>query len=217
MAENAEFTSVRTGDSILNNDGITIGTGDKKVSLTNTGLNNGGNKITNVADGTADSDAVNVRQMNNIQNSIVAKGLDFAGNDYDEKDESTKIHKNLGERFEVVGKLKSDMEASSDNIRTRVIKDKQQLEILMSERPVFKEVTAGTSEKTRVVIDRKSTRLNSSHANISYAVFCLKKKKKKHINRKYKEGTIDQPNWALYWFIIDTRIRPVQISCKLLR
>src|SRR3712207_7483725 len=28
--------------------------------------------------------------------------------------------------------------------------------------------------------DRKSTRLNSSHANISYAVFCLKKKKKKH-------------------------------------
>src|SRR3712207_7313526 len=28
--------------------------------------------------------------------------------------------------------------------------------------------------------DRKSTRLNSSHANISYAVFCLKKKKKKN-------------------------------------
>src|SRR5947209_15313163 len=29
--------------------------------------------------------------------------------------------------------------------------------------------------------DRKSTRLNSSHANISYAVFCLKKKKKTNI------------------------------------
>src|SRR3712207_7253760 len=29
--------------------------------------------------------------------------------------------------------------------------------------------------------DRKSTRLNSSHANISYAVFCLKKKKKKKL------------------------------------
>src|SRR3712207_9358393 len=28
-------------------------------------------------------------------------------------------------------------------------------------------------------LDRKSTRLNSSHANISYAVFCLKKKKKR--------------------------------------
>src|SRR3712207_7465269 len=32
--------------------------------------------------------------------------------------------------------------------------------------------------------DRKSTRLNSSHANISYAVFCLKKKKQTHaVNR----------------------------------
>src|SRR3712207_7238146 len=30
--------------------------------------------------------------------------------------------------------------------------------------------------------DRKSTRLNSSHANISYAVFCLKKKKNKKNN-----------------------------------
>src|SRR6476620_12312332 len=32
--------------------------------------------------------------------------------------------------------------------------------------------------------DRKSTRLNSSHANISYAVFCLKKKKKKQQEQK---------------------------------
>src|SRR3712207_7057729 len=31
--------------------------------------------------------------------------------------------------------------------------------------------------------DRKSTRLNSSHANISYAVFCLKKKKKKKFEK----------------------------------
>src|SRR3712207_7651429 len=34
----------------------------------------------------------------------------------------------------------------------------------------------------RPVRDRKSTRLNSSHANISYAVFCLKKKKTAHVN-----------------------------------
>src|SRR5438270_10696869 len=34
-------------------------------------------------------------------------------------------------------------------------------------------------------IDRKSTRLNSSHSQISYAVFCLKKKK----NKKYKQNT----------------------------
>src|SRR3712207_7922946 len=38
-------------------------------------------------------------------------------------------------------------------------------------------VTAPGSGRTTA--DRKSTRLNSSHANISYAVFCLKKKKQK--------------------------------------
>src|SRR5438309_2323737 len=34
--------------------------------------------------------------------------------------------------------------------------------------------------------DRKSTRLNSSHSSISYAVFCLKKKKKKHNKKNYR-------------------------------
>src|SRR3712207_8121023 len=39
--------------------------------------------------------------------------------------------------------------------------------------------------------DRKSTRLNSSHANISYAVFCLKKKKNKHGTRYLRVGPAD--------------------------
>src|SRR3712207_7252852 len=39
------------------------------------------------------------------------------------------------------------------------------------------ELVAGDRERRDRHIDRKSTRLNSSHANISYAVFCLKKKK----------------------------------------
>src|SRR5260221_5149345 len=34
-------------------------------------------------------------------------------------------------------------------------------------------------------VDRKSTRLNSSHTVISYAVFCLKKKKNKRVDRRY--------------------------------
>src|SRR5689334_23606546 len=37
-------------------------------------------------------------------------------------------------------------------------------------------------------IDRKSTRLNSSHSSISYAVFCLKKKKKKKKNKHKKNN-----------------------------
>src|SRR5688572_31178266 len=41
---------------------------------------------------------------------------------------------------------------------------------------------AGRSRWARPVVDRKSTRLNSSHSQISYAVFCLKKKKKNQSN-----------------------------------
>src|SRR3712207_6880801 len=39
-------------------------------------------------------------------------------------------------------------------------------------------ITTPVNAEDVVAGDRKSTRLNSSHANISYAVFCLKKKKK---------------------------------------
>src|SRR2546430_11861918 len=45
----------------------------------------------------------------------------------------------------------------------------------------FKNMLLG---RTKVTIDRKSTRLNSSHSQISYAVFCLKKKKQSSIHRK---------------------------------
>src|SRR2546427_4935382 len=37
------------------------------------------------------------------------------------------------------------------------------------------------------VVDRKSTRLNSSHSQISYAVFCLKKKKNKKKNQRPRD------------------------------
>src|SRR2546422_6924162 len=46
-------------------------------------------------------------------------------------------------------------------------------------RPTIRSSTALENLKTAMT-DRKSTRLNSSHGYISYAVFCLKKKKKKH-------------------------------------
>ena len=59
--------SVTTGNTTINTNGITINkadpTGNKTVSLTGDGLNNGGNKITNVADGVDDNDAVNVNQL----------------------------------------------------------------------------------------------------------------------------------------------------------
>src|SRR5688572_23055819 len=48
----------------------------------------------------------------------------------------------------------------------------------------------GGAKNHMVVIDRKSTRLNSSHSQISYAVFCLKKKKKQTKNRCSKKLAI---------------------------
>src|SRR5438309_4534340 len=41
-------------------------------------------------------------------------------------------------------------------------------------------------------LDRKSTRLNSSHSSISYAVFCLKKKKKKYDNEHHESDKYDR-------------------------
>src|SRR5947209_9570915 len=51
------------------------------------------------------------------------------------------------------------------------------------------EFLANMSHELRTPLnrDRKSTRLNSSHANISYAVFCLKKKNKQSTNRTIKQ------------------------------
>src|SRR5262245_64552263 len=46
---------------------------------------------------------------------------------------------------------------------------------------------AARGSQGRVRLDRKSTRLNSSHLGISYAVFCLKKKKKNKKTKKTKQ------------------------------
>ena len=63
----ADSTVIDDGNgnnTALTKDGVTITTAGKdKVSLTGNGLDNGNNKIVNVADGTNDTDAVNVRQL----------------------------------------------------------------------------------------------------------------------------------------------------------
>src|SRR5207245_1294995 len=48
--------------------------------------------------------------------------------------------------------------------------------------PLLRKTEIGIHNEVRLERDRKSTRLNSSHGSISYAVFCLKKKKKQNIN-----------------------------------
>ncbi len=64
-SDDVSFKTVTVGDSVLTDNGLTVGNGKagKPVSLTKDGLNNGGNKIANVAAGEADTDAVNVAQL----------------------------------------------------------------------------------------------------------------------------------------------------------
>ena len=64
--------SVKTGNTTVNNGGVTITGGTNPVSLTAGGLNNGGNKITGVANGVDPTDAVNMSQLNAISNTVNA-------------------------------------------------------------------------------------------------------------------------------------------------
>src|SRR3712207_7968726 len=75
-------------------------------------------------------------------------------------------------------------EASERGRNTRMQLFEKLIEYPEAERLVLENVSRLPAVKVPLVEargDRKSTRLNSSHANISYAVFCLKKKKKKKI------------------------------------
>ena len=64
--------SVTTGNTVINNNGITINNAapNKTVSVTENGLNNGGNRIINVAPGIKGTDAVNVNQLRGAVNNI---------------------------------------------------------------------------------------------------------------------------------------------------
>ncbi|MCW9733305.1 YadA-like family protein [Avibacterium sp. 20-15] len=79
LNKNLKVDSITAGNTVVNNEGVTIGSGNNAVSLTQNGLNNGGNRITNVAPGTAPTDAVNVAQLSNVANHLDNKVNKVAG------------------------------------------------------------------------------------------------------------------------------------------
>ena len=89
--------SLTVGDTTVNNDGITIKaptpaagtTATTDVKLTNTGLDNGGNKITNVAEGTNNTDAVNVKQLKANRTEVKAGDNVVVTSDVDGTDNHT--------------------------------------------------------------------------------------------------------------------------------
>jgi len=95
-APDVSFTTVTTGDTLLNTEGVRF-LGGSSVRLSQSGLDNGGNRITNVADGADDTDGVNVRQLK-ATNSTVDLGLDFTGDDT-----AVIVNRKLGQTLTIQG------------------------------------------------------------------------------------------------------------------
>src|SRR3712207_8536634 len=90
--------------------------------------------------------------------------------------------------FEVVGEAQNGEEAMEMTQRLNpdvVLMDLRMPDLdgvaatarIRERHPQARVLVLTTSDSGADILDRKSTRLNSSHANISYAVFCLKKTK----------------------------------------
>ena len=103
LKKDISLDSVTTGDTKVANGGITIGTGSNQVSLTNNGLNNGGNKITNVAAGTNKNDAVNVGQLNTAKTEL-------------ENGTNTTVSSRTGSNGQTIYKVNTDFTSIADAI-----------------------------------------------------------------------------------------------------
>ncbi|EFC87144.1 Hep/Hag repeat protein, partial [Neisseria mucosa ATCC 25996] len=108
--------TLKAGDSVLTNDGLNIakGTAGSPVSLTKSGLNNGGNKITKVAKGENEDDAVNYAQLKELAD----KGLTF-----DADGNTSTSSKKLGERVGIKGGSNITTSADSDNVTVKLNDD----------------------------------------------------------------------------------------------
>ena len=97
--------SVKTGDTVMNNNGVTINNGaaGNTVSLTKNGLNNGGNSITNVADGVNGTDAVNVNQLKKVKAAADAAKVHFFSVKGNSSDENYNNDGATGDRALAVG------------------------------------------------------------------------------------------------------------------
>ena len=110
-AQNLVLNSVKMGNTTVSQDGMTIvaPTLARTVVLNSAGLNNGGNKITNVKAGEADTDAVNVGQLN-LANATIDKGLNFGG------DSGTDVNRKLGQKLTVKGGDTINADPATKNI-----------------------------------------------------------------------------------------------------
>ena len=141
--------TVKTGDTMMTTDGVTINNGPKIVK---TGIDAGGKKITNVANGTDNSDAVNLGQLKSQSAALTAKGFGIKAED------GNKVHKALGEDVDVIGDGK--------NISTKV--DGTSVRVAMKDDITVTSVTAqdGNGNKTVTNANGVTTEDNAGNKTV---------------------------------------------------
>src|SRR3712207_7417541 len=88
----------------------------------------------------------------------------------------TTLFRSAGER-QLLGFLLGDVRRDHYTIAQLPVDLNDERDLLGSDQALVPRRPSLLVDRVRLAQDRKSTRLNSSHANISYAVFCLKKNK----------------------------------------
>ncbi|MDN8340964.1 trimeric autotransporter adhesin Ata [Acinetobacter baumannii] len=115
------LNSVTTGDSVLNNNGLTIKEGP---SITKEGINAGGKKITNVADGINAKDAVNVDQLTKVKDNLNGRITDTNNQLNDaKKDLGNQIadtNKNLNDAKKDLGDQIADTNTKLNNTKDQL-------------------------------------------------------------------------------------------------
>ncbi|HDR1205330.1 TPA: YadA-like family protein [Pasteurella multocida] len=156
-----------TDKTTINKDGMTITNGANIVSLTEGGLNNGGNKITNVAAGQNETDAVNVKQLNDLK----AEGFGLTGED------GQTVKQALGTAIKVTG---------DSNVDTKIVDDGangKKLEIgLANELNIGQagpnnngKVTVNGKDGAKVVLDGANGSVGLTGADGAQAAITVKK------------------------------------------
>ncbi|HID4047919.1 TPA: YadA-like family protein [Pluralibacter gergoviae] len=140
LAKDLTAGSLTTGGTVISDGGVVIGSGEGAVSLSSGGLNNGGHKVTNVADGdiAANSkDAVNGGQISSLVSNTESKGLNFTANT------GAPVHKDLGTTLAVTGAYQGSGETSGENVITKTTDDG--LTIELAKDATFSSITTGSS------------------------------------------------------------------------
>ena len=154
LAKDLKVDSVTTGNTVINNNGLTVG---GKTYVTNNGLNANNQKVTNVADGqvaAGSKDAVNGGQLHDAKNEVINKGLRF-----DADNNSEKTNK-LGSKVTVNG---------DNNITTEITQtgDDTKIGVKLNKDIHVKTVTATDTVKASGVTMGGQTVANAAGANES--------------------------------------------------